>query len=162
MPVRHPRLHEPRPAAGRRSRSRERHLFIGRRVLRDAHEPAAPRGDDGCSASNPAAAAPAHAGALAPPDRPSRIGGGGRAGPPSRPGRALAVGAGVRASGGAGGGIRTRKGFRPETCEVSAFTSFATPAPRWLRTLASPKANTLDPARAANRQRKVSPSVLVS
>src|SRR2546430_17393010 len=68
-----------------------------------AHEPAAPRGDDGCSASNPAAVAPAHAGALAPPDRPSRIGGGGRAGPPSRPGRALAVGAGVRAGGGAGG-----------------------------------------------------------
>src|SRR6266550_6479174 len=31
--------------------------------------------------------------------------------------------------GGAGGRTRTHKGFRPETCEVSAFTSFATPAP---------------------------------
>src|SRR5256885_4956084 len=45
---------------------------------------------------------------LAPPDRPSRIGGGGRAGPPSRPGRALAVGAGVRAGGGACGRSRRR------------------------------------------------------
>ena len=33
------------------------------------------------------------------------------------------------ASGGAGGGTRTGKGFRPETCEVSAFTIFATPSP---------------------------------
>ena len=31
--------------------------------------------------------------------------------------------------GGAGGGNRTRKGLRPEMCEISAFTSFATPAP---------------------------------
>src|SRR5882672_2022721 len=30
--------------------------------------------------------------------------------------------------GGAGDGTRTHKGFRPETCEVSAFTGFATPA----------------------------------
>src|SRR5690348_10085828 len=36
--------------------------------------------------------------------------------------------------GGAGGGIRTHEGFRPETCQVSAFTSFATPAPHRLRT----------------------------
>ena len=28
----------------------------------------------------------------------------------------------------AGGGIRTRKGFRPEACETSAFAIFATPA----------------------------------
>ena len=53
------------------------------------------------------------------------------------------------ASGGAGGGIRTRKDFRPETCEVSAFASFATPAPRRLQTLASPKAETPNLARAA-------------
>src|SRR5205809_7244695 len=53
--------------------------------------------------------------------------------------------------GGAGGGTRTHKGFRPETCEVSAFTGFATPAPRWLRTPAIPKAKTRDPTRAAAR-----------
>jgi hypothetical protein len=30
---------------------------------------------------------------------------------------------------GAGSGIRTHKGVSPVTCEVTAFTSFATPAP---------------------------------
>src|SRR5205085_11885145 len=43
-------------------------------------------------------------------------------------------------NGGAGGRIRTGKGLRPETWRVSAFTSFATPAPRRLRTLAIPNA----------------------
>ncbi len=36
---------------------------------------------------------------------------------------------------GAGGRIRTDMGFRPTTCEVAAFTSFATPAPIRRRTL---------------------------
>jgi hypothetical protein len=35
----------------------------------------------------------------------------------------------ARGCGGAGGGIRTHKGFRPEVCETSAYTSSATPAP---------------------------------
>src|SRR6266702_3079259 len=103
VPARHPRLHEPRTAAGRRHRSRERHLFTGRRVLRDGHGPAPPRGDNGSGAADPAPAAPAHPGALAPPDLPSRIGRGGGASPPSRPSRAVAVGGGLRAGGGAGG-----------------------------------------------------------
>src|SRR6266513_2944549 len=59
------------------------------------------------------------------------------------------------ASGGPGGGSRTRKSFRPETCEVSAFTSFATPAPHRLRTLVRPKAETPDLARAAVPRRKI-------
>src|SRR5947207_1522227 len=52
--------------------------------------------------------------------------------------------------GGAGGGTRTHKGLRPEMCEISAFTGFATPAPRWLRTPVIPKAKTrhLTPAAA--------------
>src|SRR5947208_1111714 len=53
--------------------------------------------------------------------------------------------------GGAGGGTRTHKGFRPEMCEISAFTGFATPAPRWLRTPAIPKAKTRHLTRAAAR-----------
>ncbi len=36
---------------------------------------------------------------------------------------------------GAGGRIRTDKGFHPTACEVAAFTSFATPAPIRRRTL---------------------------
>src|SRR6266513_380739 len=59
------------------------------------------------------------------------------------------------ASGGPGGGSRTRKSFRPETSEVSAFTSFATPAPHRLRTLVRPKAETPDLARAAVPRRKI-------
>ena len=49
---------------------------------------------------------------------------------------------------GAGGGTRTRKGLRPETCEVSAFASFATPAPLRLRTVASSTPMTQDLTRA--------------
>src|ERR1041385_4481279 len=101
--ARPPRLHEPRAVAGRRDRSGERRLFTRRRVLPDAHGPAPPRGDNGRDASTPAPAAPAHPGPLASPDLPTRIGGGGGAGPPSRPSRALAVGADVRAGRGAGG-----------------------------------------------------------
>ena len=52
-------------------------------------------------------------------------------------------------SGGAGGGTRTHKGLRPEMCEISAFTGFATPAPFRLRTPAIPKAETRHPTRAA-------------
>src|SRR6059058_3783399 len=37
-------------------------------------------------------------------------------------------------------------------CEISAFTGFATPAPRWLRTPAIPKAKTGHPTRAAARE----------
>jgi hypothetical protein len=64
--------------------------------------------------------------------------------------------ASVRKTGaaGAGGGIRTRKGLRPETCEVSAFASFATPAPLRLRTVASSTPMTQDLARATEPQRK--------
>src|SRR3989338_8908698 len=61
----------------------------------------------------------------------------------------------ARASGGAGDGNRTRKGFRPETCEVSAFASFATPAPLQLRTVATPEGETQDVKRAADRWAKL-------
>src|SRR5207245_5357910 len=54
--------------------------------------------------------------------------------------------------GGAGGGIRTHKGLRPEMCEISAFTGFATPAPFRLLTPAIPKAKTGHPTRAAARR----------
>src|SRR5207253_10192403 len=41
--------------------------------------------------------------------------------------------------GGAGGGIRTHKGLRPEACEAFAFTNFATPAPHRLRSHGKPE-----------------------
>ena len=49
---------------------------------------------------------------------------------------------------GAGDGIRTHKGVSPVTCEVTAFTSFAT-----LAILAIPKAKTSDPTRTAASRR---------
>ena len=58
----------------------------------------------------------------------------------------------VKPDGGAGGGTRTHKDSRPEKCEFSAFTSFATPAPYRLRTLAIPKAKDVRP-RACCRPR---------
>src|SRR6266487_2705386 len=54
--------------------------------------------------------------------------------------------------GGAGGGIRTHKGLRPEMCGVSAFTGFATPAPRRLRTPAIQKTKTQHLTHAAARE----------
>jgi hypothetical protein len=58
-------------------------------------------------------------------------------------------------SGGAEGGIRTHKGFRPVACQTTALTSFATPAPFRLRTLATPRGKTRDLTRAADRARRM-------